>query len=581
MYTVLLFILYNHISFLPLTLRETRLNLNGFFMEIYMIFRYSSLRINLQDIGTAYIFFFIRKDSLSDIIQLRRGTEKRMSEKKAIICIHYAFYVVSVFLHLIQRNNRASNLSFICKGGILMSTTENRGQFGSKLGFILSAAGSAVGLGNIWKFPGKAYNCGGGAFLLVYIIMVALIGTTVMMAEFTVGRNAHKNALGSFRAISQKWGFAGGLGVLTGFIILCYYCQVGGWAMKYIVAYIVDVKTIWADPTAYFLNNLLGADGTFPLQGAVIFPFIFLFLTAYIISHGTAGIEKMSKLLMPLLFIMLIALMIRSCTLPGADDGLKYMLNVDFSTINGVAILTALGQAFFSLSLGMGVMMTYASYLSNEDNLISNTGIVCVLDTLVALFAGFMIIPAVFATGIDPGMGGGFAFATLAGVFEAIPGGTLFGLLFYFLLFFAAVTSSTSIMEGTIAFLIEEKGLKRNHALLGTSVVVFIIGVFYTLSQVYMNIKGIWVSKNGIEYPIFGDFLEYLTDRLLLPLGAFFTTVFVGWIWGTDNSVEEATSYGKFKFTLAPVYKFIVKILDPIAIGVIIIAGLVFGMSIS
>ena len=165
------------------------------------------------------------------------------------------------------------------------------------------------------------------------------------------------------------------------------------------------------------------------------------------------------------------------------------------------------------------IMVTYASYLSDEDNLISNTGIVCVLDTLVALFAGFMIIPAVFATGIDPGMGGGFAFATLAGVFEAIPGGTLFGLLFYFLLFFAAVTSSTSIMEGTIAFLIEEKGLKRNHALLGTSVVVFIIGVFYTLSQVYMNIKGIWVSKNGIEYPIFGDFLEYLTDRLLLPLG--------------------------------------------------------------
>ena len=402
-----------------------------------------------------------------------------------------------------------------------MSTTENRGQFGSKLGFILSAAGSAVGLGNIWKFPGKAYNCGGGAFLLVYIIMVALIGTTVMMAEFTVGRNAHKNALGSFRAISQKWGFAGGIGVLTGFIILCYYCQVGGWTMKYIYAYIAEAKMVYADPTAYFLG-MLGANG-FPLQGAVIFPLIFLFLTAFILSHGTAGIEKMSKVLMPLLFVLLIGLMIRSCTLPGADAGLKYMLNVDFSTINSNAILVALGQAFFSLSLGMGIMVTYASYLSDEDNLISNTGIVCVLDTLVALFAGFMIIPAVFATGIDPGMGGGFAFATLAGVFEAIPGGTLFGLLFYFLLFFAAVTSSTSIMEGTIAFLIEEKGLKRNHALLGTSVVVFIIGVFYTLSQVYMNIKGIWVSKNGIEYPIFGDFLEYLTDRLLLPLGALFS----------------------------------------------------------
>lgn len=460
-----------------------------------------------------------------------------------------------------------------------MSTTENRGQFGSKLGFILSAAGSAVGLGNIWKFPGKAYNCGGGAFLLVYIIMVALIGTTVMMAEFTVGRNAHKNALGSFRAISQKWGFAGGIGVLTGFIILCYYCQVGGWTMKYIYAYIAEAKMVYADPTAYFLG-MLGANG-FPLQGAVIFPLIFLFLTAFILSHGTAGIEKMSKVLMPLLFVLLIGLMIRSCTLPGADAGLKYMLNVDFSTINGVAILTALGQAFFSLSLGMGVMMTYASYLSNEDNLISNTAIVCTLDTLVALFAGFMIIPAVFATGIAPGMGGGFGFATLAGVFMAIPGGQLIGTVFYFLLFFAAITSSTSILEGTIAFLVEEKGFERKKALLGASIVIFIIGVMYTLSQAYMNLKGIWISGDGISYPIFGDFLEYLTDRLLLPLGAFFTTVFVGWIWGTDNSVEEATSYGKFKFTLAPVYKFIVKILDPIAIGAIIIAGLVFGMSIS
>ena len=460
-----------------------------------------------------------------------------------------------------------------------MSTTENRGQFGSKLGFILSAAGSAVGLGNIWKFPGKAYNCGGGAFLLVYIIMVALIGTTVMMAEFTVGRNAHKNALGSFRAISQKWGFAGGIGVLTGFIILCYYCQVGGWTMKYIYAYIAEAKMVYADPTAYFLG-MLGANG-FPLQGAVIFPLIFLFLTAFILSHGTAGIEKMSKVLMPLLFVLLIGLMIRSCTLPGADAGLKYMLHVDFSTINSNAILVALGQAFFSLSLGMGIMVTYASYLSDEDNLISNTGIVCVLDTLVALFAGFMIIPAVFATGIAPGMGGGFGFATLAGVFMAIPGGQLIGTVFYFLLFFAAITSSTSILEGTVAFLVEEKGFERKKALLGASVIIFIVGVMYTLSQAHMNLKGIWISGDGISYPSFGDFLEYLTDRLMLPLGAFFTTVFVGWIWGTDNSVEEATSYGKFKFALAPVYKFIVKILDPIAIGAIIIAGLVFGLSIS
>ncbi len=462
-----------------------------------------------------------------------------------------------------------------------MSTTENRVEFGSKLGFILSAAGSAVGLGNIWKFPGKAYNCGGGAFLIVYILMVALIGTTVMMAEFTIGRKTHKNAIGAFREINKKWSFAGGLGVLTGFIILCYYCQVGGWTMKYIFAYITDVATVYADPMAYFTNNLLGADGTFPMQGAIIFPLIFLLMTAFIIKHGTAGIEKMSKILMPLLFVLLIGLMIRSCTLPGADEGLKYMLHVDFSTIDGIAILTALGQAFFSLSLGMGVMITYASYLSSEDNLVSNTAIVCVLDTCVALFAGFMIIPAVFATGIDPGMGGGFAFATLAGVFQAIPGGTLFGLLFYFLLFFAAVTSSTSILEGTVAFLVEEKGIKRNTALVGCSVILFIVGVFYTLSQAYMNLKGIWISGAGIEHPIFGDFLEFLTDRLLLPLGAFFSVLFVGWVWGPDNAIQEATSYGKYKFTLAPVWKFLVKFIAPIAIIAIIAFSMLAGKTIS
>ena len=463
-----------------------------------------------------------------------------------------------------------------------MSATENRGQFGSKLGFILSAAGSAVGLGNIWKFPGKAYACGGGAFLLVYIAIVALIGTTVMLAEFVVGRKTHKNAIGSFRELNAKWSWVGGMGVLTGFIILCYYCQVGGWAIKYIVAYITEAQTVYADPMAYFLNDLLGADGSFPLQGAIIYPLIFLFLTAFILSKGVSeGIEKMSKVLMPALLFILIGLTIRSCTLPGADVGLSYMLNVDFSTIDGNAILVALGQAFFSLSLGMGIMMTYASYLSDDENLIFNTGVVCVIDTCVALLAGFMIIPAVFATGIAPGMGGAFGFATLAGVFQAIPGGTIIGCLFYFLLFFAAITSSTSILEGSIAYLVEEKGLDRKKALIGCSIIIFLIGVIYTMSQAHADIKGIWWSIQGVQFPTFGDFMEYLTDRLLLPAGAFFTTLFVGWIWGTDNAIKEATSNGQYKFALAPVWAILVKFVAPIAIGAILVAGMVFGMSIS
>ncbi|MBR4283159.1 MAG: sodium-dependent transporter, partial [Anaerotignum sp.] len=348
--------------------------------------------------------------------------------------------------------------------------------------------------------------------------------------------------------------------------------------MYYVAAYITDVQTVWADPMGYFLG-MLGANGL-PVA-ALVWGLVFLVLTAWIISHGTAGIEKMSTVLMPVLFVLLIGLMIRSCTLPGADEGRAYMLHVDWSTINTTAILTALGQAFFSLSLGMGVMITYASYLSKDDNLVSNTAIICTLDTLVALFAGFMIIPAVFATGIAPGMGGAFGFATLAGVFMAIPGGKFIGMLFYFLLFFAAITSSTSILEGCVAFLTEEKGMQRKTALIGCCVIMEIVGILYVLSQVYMNLKGIWISREGLQYPIFGDFLEYLTDRLLLPLGAFVTTFFVGWVWGPQNSIKEATGDGRNKFALAPAYAFIVKFIDPIAIGAIIVAGMVFGMAIS
>lgn len=461
-----------------------------------------------------------------------------------------------------------------------MTSSENRGQFGSKIGFILAAAGSAVGLGNIWKFPGKAYANGGGAFLLIYILLIALIGTTVMLAEFVIGRKTHKNAIGALRELNAKYTWIGGLGILTGFIILCYYCQVGGWTIKYVIGYLTESAVVYADPMAYFLD-MLGVNG-FPLEGAIIYPLIFLGLTSFVISRGVAdGIEKLSSVLMPLLFILLVGLMIRSCTLPGASDGLAYMFNVDFSTVNFNTILVALGQAFFSLSLGMGVMITYSSYLSKDENLVANTGIICVLDTLVALFAGFMIIPAVFATGIEPGMGGGFAFATLAGVFMAIPGGTIFGTLFYALLFFAALTSSISILEGTVAFLVEEKGLERKKVVIYVSVVLFVIGIFYTLSQAYMDIHGIWWSMNGVEFPIFGDFMEYLTDRLLLPLGALVTTVFVGWIWGTENGIKEATSDGKYEFKLAPVWVVMVKYVAPIAIVCILVAGMVFGMAIS
>ncbi|MFI3173698.1 MAG: sodium-dependent transporter [Bacillota bacterium] len=462
-----------------------------------------------------------------------------------------------------------------------MTGSENRGQFASKLGFILSAAGSAVGLGNIWKFPGKAYNGGGGSFLLVYILMIALIGTTVMLAEFVVGRKTQKNAIGALRELNKKYTWVGGLGILTGFIILCYYCQVGGWTIHYIVGYITESATVYADPTAYFYD-MLGIGTTFPIKGAIVFPLIFLILNAFIISRGVSGgIEKVSTILMPVLFLLLIGLMIRACTLPGASEGLAYMFSFDFSKMSGETFLIALGQAFFSLSLGMGVMITYSSYLSKDENLISNTGIICVLDTCVALFAGFMIIPAVFATGVEPGAGGGFAFISLAAVFEAMPGGTIFAILFYSLLFFAAVTSSISIMQGTIAYLTEEKGWDKKKALGIISIIIFIVGTLYTLSQGHMDIKGIWWSLDGISYPGFGDFLEFLTDRLLLPVGALAITVFVGWVWGMDNAIKEATSDGKYAFSLASVWTVLLKYVAPAGIACIIIGGILFGMALS
>ena len=462
-----------------------------------------------------------------------------------------------------------------------MTPTNQRVQFTSKLGFILSATGSAVGLGNIWKFPGKAYECGGGAFLLIYILMVALLGTTVMLAEFAIGRRTHKNAVGAIRQLGRRWAWLGWLGILTGCIILSYYCQVGGWTIKYIIAYIVDAKNIFADPSAYFLQTL-GAE-KFPLQGAVIYPLIFLLSAAFIINRGVVdGIEKMSKILMPLFLVLLIVLMIRACTLPSAAEGLEYMLTIDFSNVNGSVVLTALGQAFFSLSLGMGIMLTYASYLDKDENLVANTGIVCVLDTLIALLAGFTIIPAVFATGIAPGMGSAFSFTTLAGVFMSIPGGIAFGVLFYFLLFFAAITSAISILESTVAFLAEEQNWPRRTSLIIVCTILFVVGIFYTLSQVHMDLKGIWWSiEEGIQYPSFGLFLEYLTDRLLLPVCAFFLTFFVGWIWGTDEAIKEATSNGKYKFPLASAWAWLVKFAAPVAIATITIAGMILGMSIS
>ena len=453
---------------------------------------------------------------------------------------------------------------------------EKRGQWATNIGFILAAAGSAVGLGNIWKFPRMAYGNGGGAFIIIYLLIVFFIGATVMLTEFTVGRNAQKNAVGALRTINKRWTFIGGMGILTGFIILSFYSHVGGWVLKYCVEYLTGASGVYADPTNFFLVDILGMGTAFPIQGALIYPFIFMAITAFIVVKGVSGgIEKLNKVLMPALFGLLILLAIRGVTIEGASEGLKYLLYPDFSKVTADVVLAALGQAFFSLSLGMGVMATYGSYLSKEENLVKNTFMVCSLDTLVALLAGFSMIPIAFAAGIDIAGGGnaGFAFISLAGAFQAMPFGTAFGALFYILLLFAAITSAISILEGTVAYVTEEMNIDRTKAAIGLAVVMFGIGIIYTTSQACKNIKGIWFDANGLSYPVFGDMMEFAVDKLLMPLGALLFCIVVGWSWGIDKASDEITSHGKYAFKLKGIYTVMVKFIAPIAIILIMLGG--------
>lgn len=454
---------------------------------------------------------------------------------------------------------------------------KGRGQWASSLGFILAAAGSAVGLGNIWKFPRVAFENGGSAFLLIYIAIVILIGATVMITEFAVGRSAHKNGVGAVRDINKKFSFIGGLGILTGFIILSYYSHVGGWVIKYCIAYLTGASSVYEDPTNFFLVDVLGMGTSFPIQGAIIFPLIFIGLTAFIVIKGVSdGIEKLNKIMMPALFVILIILFIRGITIEGGAEGLGYLLKPDFSKVNSSMLLAALGQAFFSLSLGMGIMCTYGSYLSKEENLVRNTFTICGLDTLVAFLAGFAMIPIAFATHVEVGQGAGFAFISLAGAFQSMPLGTIFGFLFYVLLFFAALTSSISLLEGTVAFVTEEWHWDRKKACIILPTIMFLIGILYTSSQACLNIKGIWLDANGISYPIFADFMEYFTDKLIMPLCALLYCILVGWIWGIDKAADEISSQGRYTFKLKGIYGILVRYIAPIAIILIMLSGLGF-----
>ncbi|PKL44243.1 MAG: sodium-dependent transporter [Candidatus Riflebacteria bacterium HGW-Riflebacteria-1] len=468
-----------------------------------------------------------------------------------------------------------------------IGSPQERGQWGSKLGFIMAAAGSAVGLGNLWKFPFLAGQNGGGAFVLVYFLILFVVGFTLMMAEITVGRYTQLNAIGAYRKIKASWAWVGSLGVIAGFLILSFYSVIGGW----IIAYIVKAAS-GAFNTAD--TKMLGDMFTTFIQSAgapLFYHGIFMLLTLGIVIGGIQnGIEKYSKILMPALLIMIVLVMIRSITLDGAMEGVKFFLNPDFSKITGGVILSALGQVFFSLSLGMGCMITYGSYLSKDTNIPECAFYIPLIDTGVALLAGLAILPAVFAFNFPPDAGPGLLFITLPAVFSKMPMGSLMGVLFFTLALFAAITSSISLLEVCVSYVVDEWNWTRKKATLIIAGLIFAAGVPCSLSQ------GPWSHIKLIKGKGILDSVDFVASNILLPLGGILLCVFIGWVWGlrriqriskTDegktiitweleytDALKEVTNDGKINFALAPIWVFLIKWLAPVAIGIVFIQGI-------
>ena len=441
--------------------------------------------------------------------------------------------------------------------------TKQRDNWGSRLGFLMAAAGSAVGLGNIWRFPYMTGENGGGAFIIIYLFFVLVVGLSIMIAEFAVGRRTQQSAVGAYKSISNKWTFAGVLGVLSGFFIMGFYPVVGGWAIAYIFK---SVTGLLAAPDA--IGDVFGAFITNPVEPLVWF-LLFLAMNTVIVAKGiSGGIEKAGKVLMPLLFGLLVLIALRSMTLPGAGAGLSFLFKPDFSKVTGATYLAALGQAFFSLSLGMGCMMTYGSYLNKSENLHSNALMVTLMDTGIALLAGLAIFPALFAFGMEPAAGPGLVFVVVPNIFAAMGGiGTLFSALFFIALTVAALTSSVSLMEVVVSYLIDSKNMERKPAVYLTSGIMVVTGLLSSLSLGVMS---------GVTFLGVGafDFFDILTDKIFLAIGGMLLAIAVGWVLKKEDLEDELTNGGTIKFGLFNVWYYTVKFFIPVAIGVVAVSGI-------
>ncbi len=443
---------------------------------------------------------------------------------------------------------------------------KERVNFGSKLGAILAAAGSAVGLGNIWRFPYETGNHGGAAFILIYLGCVFLFGLPIMIAEFTVGRHAGASTGEAFKALAPKgcWKYIGYLGVLTGFLILGYYSVVAGWTLEYIFQ---AVTNRFAGRSSSEFITMFQDFSLNPFR-PLVWLFVFILLTHFIIVKGVQkGIERSSKVLMPVLFILILLLAVCSIMLPGAEKGIEFLLKPDFGKVTPSVFLGAMGQAFFSLSLGMGCLSTYASYFGKDTRLGHTAMSVGLIDTFVAVLAGLIIFPAAFSVGIQPDAGPSLIFITLPNVFQQAFSGVpvlayVCSILFYVLLALAALTSTISLHEVSTAFLHEKFNFSRGKAARMVTAGSLIIGIVASLAL------GVW-NDYKIAGMNFFDALDFLTAKIMLPIGGMMTALFVGWVLNRQIVRDEVTNYGSLKAGYYPVYIFILKYIAPIGIAAI------------
>ena len=439
---------------------------------------------------------------------------------------------------------------------------EKRGNFGTELGMILATAGGAVGLGNVWRFPYMTGENGGAAFILVYICCVLMLGIPCMLSEFIIGRHGASNTYRAYSLLSggNAWKYVGLLGVATGFLIMGYYAVVSGWCLQYVYASFFGELTGNAD----FVNRYFAEFSSDPWR-PVIWTLAILVITCLVIVNGVrSGIERTSKMLMPTLFILLLVIVVASCLLPGGERGMEFLFKPDFTKLDSDAFLGALGQSFYSLSIAMGCICTYASYFKRQTNLLKSALQVSLLDTLIAVLAGLMIFPAAFSVGVNPGSGPSLVFVTLPNVFNqafaAVPlVGMLVSVFFYALLSLAAITSLMSLHEVSTAFLIEELHITRRTAATFVTAGSLFIGIFCSLS--FSDIP--WLCFGGRT--LF-DWFDFVTGQIFLPVGGFLTCLFIGWAVPRKLVREEFTNWGTVSCRVFGVYLFFVRYVCPTAI---------------